>query len=142
MVTTFSAGKSRLWPTASSLAAGRGAGAQRRGVCVGAGGLGGILPREVLRVEGAIGLPDGEDEVEKLAHAVAHRDVAAFALGPEAAIEGADGGVVADGGPSGVPEVGAHQIVAFCATCACVPAGKGLPCLSTPELFSSGKMPK
>ena len=70
----------------------------------------------MLLVEGAIGFPDGEDEMEELAHAMADGDVAAFAFGPEAAIEGADGRVVADGGPRGVPEVAAHQIVAFAAT--------------------------
>src|SRR6516164_9664794 len=67
----------------------------------------------MLRVKGAIGLPDSEDEMEELTHAVTDRDVAAFASGLEAAIEGADGGVVANGGPSGVPQVATHQIVAF-----------------------------
>src|SRR5512135_3806629 len=69
----------------------------------------------MLRVEGAIGLPYGEDEMEELAHAMADGDVAAFALGPEAVVQGADGGVVADSGSRGVPEVSAHEIVAFAA---------------------------
>jgi hypothetical protein len=47
----------------------------------------------VLVVEGTIALPDGEDQMEKLAHAVAHRDVAACAFGLETTIEGTDGGV-------------------------------------------------
>ena len=67
----------------------------------------------MLLVEGPIGFPDGEDEMEQLAHAVAEGDVAAFAFGLEPAIEGADGGVVHDGGSSGIPQVGANQIVAF-----------------------------
>src|SRR5512143_2886536 len=67
----------------------------------------------MLRVEGAIGRPDGEDEMEELAHAMTDGDVAAFAFGLEAVIEGADGRVVANGGPRGVPEVSAHEIVAF-----------------------------
>jgi hypothetical protein len=77
--------------------------------------LTGILLRDVLRVEGAIGLPDGEDEVEKLAHAMADGNVATFAFGLEAAVEDVDGGVVADGGPGSIPEAGSHQIVAFAA---------------------------
>jgi hypothetical protein len=32
----------------------------------------------VVTVEGAIRFPDGEDEMEQLAHAVAHRDVTAL----------------------------------------------------------------
>ena len=38
----------------------------------------GIRPRVVFTVEGAIRLPDGEDEMEQLAHAVAHGHVAAL----------------------------------------------------------------
>ena len=37
----------------------------------------------MLFVEGAIGFPDGVDEMEELAHAVAKGDVAAFAFGSE-----------------------------------------------------------
>ena len=87
-----------------------------------------IRPGEVLFVEGAIGFPDGEDEMEQLAHAVADGDVAAFAFGPETAIEGADGRVVLDGGAGGVPEVEADQVVAL-GDMLSVPGGKGLPLL-------------
>ena len=65
----------------------------------------------MLFVEGAIGFPDGVDEMEKLAHAVAKGDVAAFAFGSETPVEGADGRVVLNGGARGVPEVKANQIV-------------------------------
>ena len=67
----------------------------------------------MLLVKGPIGFPDGEDEMEQLAHAMAEGDVAALALGLETAIEGADGGIVDDGGASGVPQIVAHQIIAF-----------------------------
>ena len=125
------------------LAEGVAAGARdRRAASLTTAVVGGILPGEVLRVEGAIGLPDGEDEVEQLAHAMADGDVAALALGLEAAIEGADGGVVADGGPGGIPEVARAPDRCLCGDMCSVPGGKGWPCLSTPELFSSGKTPK
>jgi hypothetical protein len=64
-------------------------------------------------VNGTIGFPDGEDKMEELAHAIADGDIAAFALGPQATIEGADGRVVTNSGPSGTPQIGAQQIVAF-----------------------------
>ena len=83
------------------------------GVSLATGVSCGILPGVVLGVEGTIGLPDGEDQVEQLAHAVADGDVAALAFGLEAAVEGADGRVMADGRPRGIPEVAAHQIVAL-----------------------------
>ena len=67
----------------------------------------------MLFVEGAIGFPDGIDEMEKLAHAVAKGDVAAFAFGSETAVEGTDGRVVLNGASSGVPEVKANQVVTF-----------------------------
>ena len=95
----------------------------------------------MLFVEGTIGLPDGEDQVEELAHAVAHGNVTSFALGPETAIEG--GGRQGYGGW----RRGRHSR-GSCAPdrCLCdmciVPGGKGLPCRSTPELFSWGKTPK
>ncbi len=79
----------------------------------GRGGSVGCVRRIELVVKGAIGLPDGIDQMEHLAHALAQGDVAAFALGLEAIIEGADRRVVADGGASGVPQIGAHQVVAF-----------------------------
>ena len=41
----------------------------------------------MLLVERTIGLPDGKDQVEELAHAVSHGNVTSLALGPEAAIE-------------------------------------------------------
>ena len=81
-MTTFSAGKSRLWPTAIVvwLRVGRqrvdGVGSRRR-----LGGVG-IRPGVVVPVEGAIRLPDGEDQMEQLAHAVAQGHVATFAPGP------------------------------------------------------------
>ena len=53
----------------------------------------GALPGEVVLVEGTIGFPDGEDQMEQLAHAVAEGDVAAFALGLETAVEGAEAGL-------------------------------------------------
>jgi hypothetical protein len=40
----------------------------------------------MLVVERTIGFPDGKDQVEQLAHAMTDGDVAAFALGPEAAM--------------------------------------------------------
>jgi len=100
-----------------------------------------LIPGEVLRIEGTVGLPDREDEVQEFTHAMADGDVAAFALGPEPAIQRADGGVAGDGGAGGVPEIVADQVIAFC-DMRRVPAGKGRPCLSTPEVFSSGKAPK
>ena len=92
---------------------GVGRGGARSGGISGHGGLCRVLPGVMLFVERTIGLPDGKDQVEKLAHAVSHGNVTSFALGPEAAIEGADRWVMAHGDAGGIPEVAAHQIVAF-----------------------------
>ena len=51
--------------------------------------------------------------MEQLAHAVANRDIATFASGPEPTVEGTDGGVVLDAAARSVPKVRANQIVAF-----------------------------
>ena len=72
-----------------------------------------VVDGKVLFVEGAIGFPDGVDEMEKLAHAVAKGDVAAFAFGSETPVEGTDGRVVLNGASSGVPKVKTDQIVTF-----------------------------
>src|SRR5262245_50120243 len=71
------------------------------------------LPGEVVLVEGTVGLPQGKDEVEQLAHAMADGDVAAFALGLEAGVESAEGRIVADAHARGIPQVVPDQIVAF-----------------------------
>ncbi len=73
----------------------------------------GLFPGEEVGVEGAIGLPDSEHEMEQLAHAMAQRHVAARPLGPEAAIQRSDRRVVDDGTACGVPQVMACQVVAF-----------------------------
>ena len=72
---------------------------------------------------------------------MAKGDVAAFAFGSETPVEGTDGRVVLNGGARGVPEVKANQSLPL-GDMISVPGGKGLPCLSTPELLSSGKTPK
>jgi len=95
----------------------------------------------MLVIEGAIGLPNGKGQVEQLAQAVTDGHVTAATLGLEAAIEGAEGGVVAEGGAGGVPQVVTNQVVAL-RDLRSVPEGSGWPCWSTPERFSSGKTPK
>ena len=67
----------------------------------------------MLRVERSVRFPDGKDEVQEFAHAMADGDIAAFALGFEAGIQGAEGGVVADAGACGVPQIMANQIVSL-----------------------------
>jgi hypothetical protein len=79
------------------------AGANRIRRGCGVGGLAGRLPSKVLFVKRPIGFPDGIDEMEQFPHAVAQRDIAAFALGTEATIEGPDGRIMDDGRACGVP---------------------------------------
>ena len=110
-MTTFPAGLSCLWPSAlllpNSVEATLEAARSWGHVAVG------VLPRVVVCVEGAIGLPDSEDQVEEIAHALPKGNVASFALSSEASVKGADGGIVADGDTRGVPKIAAHQVAAF-----------------------------
>jgi hypothetical protein len=73
----------------------------------------GRLASPVFLVKGAVGFPDRVDQMEEFAHAVAQGDVAAFAVGLETPIKSANGRIVDDGGTGGVPQMRAHQVVAF-----------------------------
>jgi len=67
----------------------------------------------VIFVEGAIGPPDGEDQVEKFAHAVSEGNVTPLAFGPEEAVEGAHGWGMTDGDARSIPKVATQQVAAF-----------------------------
>jgi hypothetical protein len=67
----------------------------------------------MLLVEGAVGLPDREDQVEQFPHAVPDRHVPPFALGLEPLIQGAHGWVVLHGRARCIPQIAADQVVAL-----------------------------
>jgi len=140
-VTTFSAGTSRLWPTAASLTAEVAPAFAGEGLVVGSG-VSLDSPRRSAGRRRGDWFSDGEDEVEQLGTCSDDRE--RHRAGPclFAAREGADRRVVADGGPSGVPQVAAHPIVVLCGTLVIVPGARGCPVCRTPERFSSGKTPK
>jgi len=73
----------------------------------------GRLSSAALRVKGAVGFPDRLDQLEQLAPALAQGDVAAVAFGLEAPIASSNSRIVDEGGAGGVPEIRAHQVVAF-----------------------------
>ena len=73
----------------------------------------GLVPRVVLLIEGLVAGPDGEDELEEFAHAMADGNVAALAFGLEPLKQRGDGRVEADGGACRIPQIMTGQIVAF-----------------------------
>ncbi len=66
----------------------------------------------MLGIEGLACFPDGVDQVQELAHAMAHGHVAAFTFGFEAAVQGAQREVRADAGQGRHPQISANQIIA------------------------------
>ena len=75
--------------------------------------MGRRVPGVKLLIERFASLPDGEGQVQQLAHGVADGDglLVGMLLG-DAGIESADGGIATNGAESGHPEIAPHQIVA------------------------------
>ena len=75
--------------------------------------MGRRVPWVKTPIERFLGLPDGEGQVQELAHGVADGDGFLVGMfGDDTCVEGAHGGVVAHGAEGGHPEVATHQVVA------------------------------